>query len=69
MKGNLFAKLGIASGTSITLTEALSLDSLWSALLSLAVSIVTVLAIDGLNLLKAWIHNKQRKLDDTSKEE
>ena len=65
----LFTKIGVASTSSIILTEAVSLDALWSALLSLGVSILSVLAVEGISLLKSWILNKQRQLDEKSKED
>ena len=65
----LFTKIGVASTSSIILNEAISLDALWSALLSLGVSILSVLAVEGISLLKSWILNKQRQLDEKSKED
>ena len=65
----LFTKIGVASTSSIILNEAISLDALWSALLSLGVSIISVLAVEGISLLKSWILNKQRQLDEKSKED
>ena len=63
----LFSKLGVASVTSVTLSEALSLDTLWSALISLGVSIVSVLAVEGVTLLKNYLIKKSKELDDKSK--
>lgn len=64
---NLASKVGVASVSSITLTEALNLDMLWSALISLAISVVSVIAIDGLSLLKTWLKKKEKDIDDKSK--
>lgn len=65
----LGTKLGVASASSIVLTEALHLENLWNALLSLGISILSVLAVEGIALLKAYLQNKKRKLDEKSKEE
>ena len=65
----LLAKLGVASVSSITLTEALSLDDLWSALLSLGVSVLSVLAVEGISLLKTYLVKKTEELDKNSKED
>lgn len=65
----LFAKLGVAIPTSLALSEGLSLDTLWSALVSLGVSILSVLAVEGVSLLKSWILSKQKELDDKSRED
>ena len=65
----LLTKLGVASVSSITLTEALTLDALWSALISLGVSILSVLAVEGISLFKSWILSKKKQLDDKSKED
>lgn len=64
---NTLTKMGVASVSSVTLTEALNLDTLWSALISLGISVISVLAIDGLSLLKTWLKKKEKDIDDTSK--
>lgn len=64
---NLLTKLGVASTSSIIVTEAVNLDALWSALISLGVSILSVLAVEGISFLKAWFLKKKKDLDDSSK--
>ena len=54
---NLIAKLSVACGTSLIVTEAVSLEPLYNALITLAISIVSVLTIDGIN----WLRTKLRK--------
>ena len=63
----LLIKLGVASTSSVALTEALSLDDLWSALISLGVSVLSVLAVEGISLLKSYLIKKREDLDDKSK--
>lgn len=65
----LGTKIGVASASSVVLSEALHLENLWNALISLGVSILSVLAVEGIALLKAYLQNKKEKLDDKSKEE
>lgn len=55
---NLLAKLGVAGSTSLVLTESLNLDVLWNALITLAVSIASVLAVEGVAWLKSWLVKK-----------
>ena len=67
---NLLAKLGIAVPTSVALTETLNLDTLWNALISVAVAICSVLAVEGANWLKNWFikHSKEKKDSKSDKE-
>ena len=62
---DLLTKLGLASGSSIVLTEAINLDRLWSALITLCISVLSVLAVDGINLLKSYLRKKK---DDVEKD-
>lgn len=66
---NVATKIGVASTSSVVLTEALSLDTIWNALISLAVSVISVLAVEGIALLKAYIKSKKRIIDNKSKED
>lgn len=68
---NLFNKLIIASGASLVVTENVQLQPLWTALITLGVSVVTVLTYEGVELLRAWLKKKkaqqeseQRKYED-----
>lgn len=62
----LLTKLGVASTTSVVLTEALNLEALYSALITLAVSVLSVLTVEGINWLRGFIKSKTNKLDDKS---
>ena len=66
---NILAKLGLAGTTSIVVTEAVSLDVLWNALITLAISVLSVLAVEGVALLKKYLQKKysEIKLKDESK--
>ena len=57
----LFTKLGIAGVTSVAVVESANLEPLWNALITLAISIVTVLTIDGMEWLKAKIKKDIKK--------
>lgn len=61
---NILAKLGLASATSIALTETLNLDVLWNALITIAVSVCSVLAVEGVQWLRKWILSRIKKLDN-----
>ena len=63
----LFAKLLVASSASVTVTEAVNLEPLWNALITLAVSLVSVLTIEGIAWLRAWFKGHTPK--DKQKEE
>ena len=69
MSNNLLIKLGIACTTSLALTESLNLDVLWNALITLAVSIVTVLTVEGVAWLRAFIKSKTPKEKDNESEQ
>ena len=64
MTNTLLYKLGIAGTTSVVVTETTNLEPLWNALITLAVSIATVLAVDGVHWLSEWIKSKTPKNKD-----
>lgn len=57
----LLSKIILASGTSLVVTENVQLQPLWTALITLAISIVTVLSVEGVAWLKAWLQKKRAK--------
>lgn len=59
----IFTKIGIAFGASVAVNEAVNLEPLWTALITLAVSIITVLTVEGVAWLKAWFTAKKSKLE------
>lgn len=63
---DLLTKMGVASVSSVTITEAVNLDRLWSAMITLCVSILSVLAIDGINLLKSYLKKKKDEVEKDS---
>ena len=58
---NLLSKIGLAGSTSIIVTEAVNLDMLWSALITLAISVCSCLAVDGVNWLRAKFREKTKE--------
>ena len=66
---NLFTKLSVAGLTSVAVVEAVNLEPLWNALITLAISIVSVLAIDGIQWLKAKINKDIKKTEKDSEKE
>lgn len=62
---NLLAKLGVAGTSSIVVTEAVQFDTLWNALITLAISICSVLAVEGVQWLKYYIKSKTKKEEDS----
>ena len=57
----LFQKLGVAGTTSLVVAESVNLEPLWNALITLAISIASVLAVEGVNWLKQYIISKTAK--------
>lgn len=55
----LFTKLGIAFGTSLVVCESVNLQPLWNALITLAVSVITVLSVEGVSWLRAYFKKKK----------
>ena len=60
---NLLAKMGVAGTTSIVVVDAVNLEPLWNALITLAISIISVLAVEGINWLKNYIISHTKKVD------
>ena len=64
----IYEKLGLAGASSLVVVESVSLEPLYSALITLALSVVSVLTVEGVNWLKNWIIKKTKKLDKEEKE-
>lgn len=62
---NLLVKLTVAGTASVAVSETVSLEPLWNALITLAISVVSVLTIDGIAWLKSFI----KKHTDKDKEQ
>lgn len=60
----LAAKLGLASASSLIVVESVSVEPLLSVLITLAISIVSVLMVEGVQLLKKYL---RKKIDDLEK--
>lgn len=71
----LLPKLLLASTASLTVTEAVNLEPLWNALITLAVSLLSVLTIEGIAWLRAWFkartpkNNEDEKVEENKKED
>ena len=66
---NLFVKLGVACSTSLVVTEAVNLEPLWNALITLALSVVSVLMVEGINWLRMFIKNHTKEKEDEDKKD
>ena len=55
----ILTKLGIAFGTSVTIAESVNLTPLWNALVTLAVTIITILTVEGASWLRAYFKKKK----------
>lgn len=58
---HIMTKIGVAGTTSLILSESLNLNTIYNALITLAVSIITVLTAEGIAWLKAWFKKKKAK--------
>ena len=65
----IYEKLGLAGASSLVVAESVSLEPLYSALITLALSVVSVLTVEGVNWLKNYIIKKTKKLDKEEKKE
>lgn len=65
--GKLLAKIGLSAGASLTVVESAQLEGLWNALLTLAISLISVLTIEGISWLKAYLKKKRLEAEAESK--
>ena len=64
----LFTKVAISFGASATVAESVKLDSLWTALITLAVSVLTCLSVEGVAWLRAYLKAKKANREAEEKE-
>lgn len=64
----ILAKMGISFGVSLAVNEAVNLQPLWTALITFAVSILSVLTVEGVAWLRAWLKSKRAKSEAEEKE-
>lgn len=62
-------KLLVATTTSLIVCENVNLEPLWNALITLAISIISVLTIEGINWLRAYIKKHTPKVDKEKKKD
>lgn len=65
---HIFTKVAISFGASATVAESVKLDSLWTALITLAVSVLTCLSVEGVAWLRAYFKAKKAKSEAEEKE-
>lgn len=65
---SFMGKLGIAFGTSTVLAESLSLEPLWTALITFGVSVVTLVGGEVIKWLVAFFKKKTHDLEESDKE-
>ena len=63
----LVYKFGLAGISSIAVVESVSLEPIWNALVTLAISIISVLMVEGIQFLRKYLQKKMKDLDKKSK--
>lgn len=66
---NIFSKLLVATTTSLIVCENVNLEPLWNALITLGISIISVLTIEGINWLRAYIKKHTPRVDKENKKD
>lgn len=66
---NIIAKLSVAGTSSILVSEAVNLEPLWNALITLGISIISVFAVEGIAWLKSFIKKHIKKNEEDEKKE
>ena len=61
-------KLALAFGTSTVLAESLSLEPLWTALITFGVSVVTLVGGEVIKWLVAFFKKKTHDLEESDKD-
>lgn len=64
----LISEILLAGSTSLVVTESVSLEPLWNALITLGVSILTVLSVEGIMFMRKWFEQKTKKLEEKPQE-
>lgn len=64
----ILSKLVVSTGASLIVTENANLQPLWTALITLAVSVITVFSFEGVEWLKSWFKKKKAKNEAEEKE-
>lgn len=65
---SFLAKLGIATGSAIIITEAVNLDYLWTALITFAVSLITLAGGELVKFLVAFFKKKTKDLEESEED-
>ena len=64
---SIFTKVAISFGASATVAESIRLDSLWTPLITFAVSVLTCLSVEGVAWLRAYFKAKRAKREAEEK--
>ena len=65
----IFTKLGIAFSSSLVICESVNLQPLWNALITLGVSVITVLSVEGVSWLRAYFKRKKEEEEQNTKKD
>lgn len=65
---NIALKLSVAFGSSVIVTESVKFEPLINALITLAISVVSVLTIEGIQLIRTKFKKIIKKDEDEMKE-
>ena len=66
---SFMGKLGVAFGTSTVLAESLSLEPLWTALITFGVSVVTLVGGEIIKWLVAYFKKKTHDIEEQDSQE
>lgn len=61
-------EIAVATSTSLGLSSAINFDPLWTALITLGVSVVTQVGGAVIKYLVSYFKNRTKKLEDTNNE-
>lgn len=65
---SFLAKLGIATTSAIIITEAVNLDYLWTALITFAVTLITLAGGELIKFLVTLLKKKTKDLEESEEE-
>lgn len=63
------AEVAVSSVTASAISDAVSMDNLTTALITLAISVVTVVGGELVKFMVKWIRSKEEDLDEQDKED
>lgn len=66
---NTLVKIGTACTSSLVVCQAVNLEPLWNALITLGISVLSCLAVEGVNWLKSYFNKKRKENEDKEDKE